>query len=231
MIKVREIKMKNIIILLAIVLVGAGATAGALTSTSFWWTLKSLDDEKQSGNITLELPDEPLVWGDPDETIIDFGNVSVELPKPVVGDVSLSVDAGSYPIGANVTITSENIGTKTAYFYGPSYHWTIDRYTDETWKRIYPNGIEIQWFLETQIEPGGVEVDTWDQKIFDETMSEKVQVNPGDYRVVVDYCMGEEKYEFTEYVYFSISNYAGTIDVEPSSNIKLELPDYPCCLG
>lgn len=227
--------MKNIIILFAIVLVGASATTGALTSASLGWTLKSVNEttvitsieERQYENTKLELPDGPLVWINPNETTIDFGNISVELPKPVTGDVHLSVDAGSYPVGANVTITLENKGSKTAYFYGPPYHWTIDKYTDGTWKRIYPNGIKLMGFFVTQINPGEKEIDVWDQKIFDDTMSEKVQVDPGDYRVVVNYCIGEEKYEFMEYVYFSISNYAGTIDFKPIGNTTLKLPDYP----
>lgn len=232
--KVREIKMKNILILFAIVLVGTGATAGAFTSASLGWTLKSIDkttdftssNEQQSGNIILELPDGPLTWVDPDETIADFGNITVELPKPVVGDIRVSADAGLYSIGANVTVTLENTGDQTAYFYGPPYHWTIDKYTDGTWKRIYPNGIELLGFFVTQIGPGEKEVDVWDQQIFGETMSGKVQVDPGNYRVVVNYCMGEEKYEFTEFVYFLINNYEGAIDFKPIRNIKLKVPDY-----
>ncbi len=230
--------MKNIIILFAIVLVGAGATAGALTSASLGWTLKSVDEiadfvsseEQQSGNITLELPEGPLVWIDPDETTIEFGNISVELYKPITGDILLSIDAGLYPMDTNITITLENTGSETAYFYGPPYHWIIDKYTDGAWKRIYPNGIELMGFFVTQIGSGEKEVDIWDQKIFDDTVSEKVQVDPGDFRVVIDYCMGKEKYEFMEYVYFSISNYMGVIDVEPAENITLELPGYPAVL-
>ncbi len=227
--------MKNIIILFAIVLVGAGVTAGALTSASLGWRLKSVDEiivfepdeEQQYGNITLKLPDGPLISIDSDETTTDFGNITVELAKPVTGDICLSVDAGLYPVSVNVTIILENKGNKTAYFYGPPYHWIIDKYTDGIWKKIYPNGIELLGIFITRIDPGEKEIDSWDQKIFDDTMSEKVQVDPGDYRVVVNYCNGEKKYEFTEYVYFSISNYAGTICSDPVGSIALELPDYP----
>ena len=230
--------MKNVIILFVIVLVVVGATAGALTSASLGWTLKSVDEsadfalskEQQSINITLELPDEPLVWIDPDETIIDFGNITVELPKPVTGDLRLTIDAGLYPVGANVTIVLENTGDQTAYFYGPPYHWTVDRFVNGTWKRIYPNGIELLGFFVTQIGPGEKEIDTWDQKIFDDTMSGKIQVDPGDYRVTVSYSVGGKKYEFMECVYFSINTYMGVIDVDPIENITVELPDCPVVL-
>ncbi|GAG11848.1 unnamed protein product, partial [marine sediment metagenome] len=48
-----------------------------------------------------------------------------------------------------------------------------------------------------------------------------------DYRVSINYYLDEDKYEFIEYVYFSISNYIGTIQIDPFSNTILEVPEYP----
>ncbi len=221
-------KMKNIIILFVIVLIGAGAAAGAIASASLGWTLKSVDEpvvfmldegENQYGNITWELSDGPLVWLDPVETIEDLGNISIEIQKPITGDIHLSVDAGSYLVGTNVTITLENWGSRTAFFYGTPYRWTVDQYIDRTWQKIYPF-IELLGFFVTQIDPGGKEVEIWDQKA-------PLQVDPGDYRVVVNYYMDEEKYEFTEYVYFSITTFLVPIDNKIFGNYTLKLPDHP----
>ena len=223
--------MKKIIIIFATLLVGASAIAGAITSASLGWTLKEKDESiyltlkegsYQYENITLELLDGPFVWLDPDETTTeDFGNISIITQKPITGDIHLSIDAGSYAIGEKITITLENRGSQAAYFYGPSYHWTIDQYVEGTWKRAYPD-IEFLGYHITQINPGEKEVDTWDQKTL-----LNGQVNPGDYRVVVYYCMEEQKYEFTEYIYFSISALTITIDDGIPGDVILELPDHP----
>ena len=221
--------MKKTIILFVILLIGAGATAGALTSASLGWTFKSVDglavftlaeEEYQLGGILLEVSDEPLVWVDPDEITTILGNVSFEMPMPIMDDIKLSVDAASYTVGTSVTIILENRGSRTAYFKGSQTIWAIDQYKDNSWKKIYPD-IELTGIFETQIDPGETKVYTWDQ------MTMEGQVETGDYRVSVNYYLDEDKYEFIEYVYFSISNFIGTIQIDPFSNTILEVPGYP----
>ena len=119
--------MKKMIILFLILLIGASATVGALTSASFGWAFKSVDElsvfglaerEDHRWDITLELSDDPLVWVDPDETITYLGNISFQIPTPIVDDIDLSVDAASYTTGTDITITLKNMGRRTAYFKG-----------------------------------------------------------------------------------------------------------------
>ncbi|GAG14277.1 unnamed protein product, partial [marine sediment metagenome] len=114
--------MKKTIILFVILLIGTGATAGALTSASLGWKLKLVDEpavftlaeeEYQLRDIILEVSDEPLVWVDPDEITTILGNISFEMPTPIMDDIKLSVDAASYTVGTSVTIILENRGSRT----------------------------------------------------------------------------------------------------------------------
>ena len=214
--------MKQIIIIFVIILVGAGATAGALTSASLGWTLKEVDEsafftldegEYQYGNITLDLADGPWVWIDPDETITDLGNISIEISRPITGDIRLYTDRGTYFPGEPVLITIENNGDKDAC-YGSYNHWTIEQYQEGDWKRIFPPA-ERLIVLNDCISPREREEGLWNS------------ANLGDYRVAVSYFIEKEKYEFIEYAYFSISTFLVPINNRIFGNATLELPDHP----
>jgi hypothetical protein len=139
---------------------------------------------------------------EPNIKIIEFG-------YPVV-NLDVSTDKENYFVGDGVEITIENNCDKTVYFYGPSYHWIIEKYTtDGKWERSYPCWFELCIFLKTQINPGEREVDIWNQKTCNSISSKKdVQAPSGYYRVVVRYSMDEDGNEpfFTKYAYFAIDN-------------------------
>lgn len=235
----RSSLMKKIIILLIILLIGVSATAGAFISTSLGWTFKPADEsstltfmgeeKNQNWNITLELSDEPFVWVEPDEVETILGNISFQLPSPVTDDLALTVDKASYITGENVTITLENRGTRTSYFTGSETIWSIEQYRGNGWEKIYPD-VLLAIFTETRIDPGEIKEYIWDQ-----TTTINGQVETGDYRVSIDYYLDEEKYGFTEYVYFSISNtntLFGSFTFQNSSADKIySLPDYPLFWG
>ena len=218
-----EVKMKKIMILFAVLLIGAGATSGALTSASFGWTLKEVNESAfftldkegyQYGNITFELSDGPLVWIDPDE-IEDSRNISIEITRPITSAIKLYTDRGTYFPGEPVLITIKNNGDKDACYCGSYNHWTIEQYQYGDWKRIFPPA-EILIILNDCISPREKEEGLWNSTN-----------NPGDYRVAVSYFIGEEKYKFTEYAYFLITTFFIPIDNKIFGNYTLELPDYP----
>ena len=205
--------MKKIMILFAVVLIGASVISGAVVSAYSDWNIKG------------EIPDEPMIWMNLDENnVYDFGEITIEPFKPITSVISLYVDTGFYLVGKDVTITLENNGHRPAYFYGPSYHWTIEQYNkDHGWERIYPCGVELAVFLITYLDPREKEVDVWHQNTCD-MYGANVQVEPGDYRVVVTYSVGEQKYEFTEYSYFTIGEIASS-GGNRLDNVAIEIPD------
>jgi hypothetical protein len=210
----RDDKMKKVMILFAVLLIGAGAISGVVVSAYSDWNIKG------------GIPDEPMIWMNLDENnVYDFGEITIEPFKPITSVISLYVDTGFYLVGKDVTITLENNGDRPAYFYGPSYHWTIEQYVDYGWERIYPCGVEPCIFLTTQIDPGEKEVDIWHQNTCDMYgASANVQVEPGDYRVVVTYSIGEQKYRFTEYSYFTIGEIA-SFGGNHLDNVAIKIPD------
>ena len=218
-------------ILFAVVLIGAGAISGVVVSAYSDW------------NINGKILDEPIVCKVPDENNVYDGEITIEPFKPITSVVSLYVDTGFYLVGKDVIITLENNGDRPAYFYGPSYHWTIEQYKEYSWERIYPCGVEIAVFLKTQIDPGEKEVDVWHQNTCDR-YGINVQVEPGDYRVVASYSVGEQKYGFIEYSYFTIGEIANSggnhldnvaitipgmgksIHIDEPEGILVQLPEY-----
>ncbi|MCK5030462.1 MAG: hypothetical protein KAR64_03255 [Thermoplasmatales archaeon] len=205
--------MKKIMILFAVLLIGASVISGVVVSAYSDWNVKG------------EIPDEPMIWMNLDENnVCDFGEITIEPFKPITSVISLYVDTGFYLVGKDVTITLENNGDRPAYFYGPSYHWTIEQYNkDHGWERIYPYGVELAVFLITHLDPGGKEVNVWHQNTCD-MYGANVQVEPGDYRVVVTYSVGERKYRFTEYLYFTIGEIASSVG-NRLDNVAIEIPD------
>ena len=209
--------------LVIVLLIGASATTGALTSASLGWSITPVEEnEGYHFDATFELSDEPLTWQDQSGTIIDFKNLTLELQKPITGDVHLSVDAGEYGVGTTITIIIENRGSKTAAFQGSQSLWEIDQYLDGTWTKIYPT-IELLGFFETYLEPGERTVDTWNQ------LANGEQVDPGEYRVTIRYFIEEDRYEFTENVYFSIIDAIGSFYIEPIGD--LTWTEYPVVWG
>lgn len=73
-------------ILFAIILLGAGAAVGAVTSASFGWNITPVDDsDSYNWNIALKLSDDPLIWTEPGGSSgYDFGNIIAELPNGTV---------------------------------------------------------------------------------------------------------------------------------------------------
>lgn len=218
--------MKIIVVISAIILIGASAVTGAITSASLGWTFKSADESptvsiteeeiNQKWNISLEQSDEPFVWVEPNEVETTFWNISFQLPMPLTNSIELTVDKAVYKLGENVNIKLENNGIQTAYFIGSDTIWSIEEYKDNKWEVIYPD-ILLTMFVETQIQPGETKEYIWDQ-----TTMMNGQVETGEYRVSINYYIDENKYEFIEYVYFSISNTIGIFQgFSPDENYKI----------
>lgn len=120
----RRCFMKKTAILIAMVLVGTGVAASALNLASLGWTLKELDEstffisnEQQKGSSSLELSNMPL-WINSDDAITNLEDISIELSRPITGDIRLYTDKGNYLPGEPVLITIENNGDKDAYYCG-----------------------------------------------------------------------------------------------------------------
>lgn len=143
------------------------------------------------------------------------------LKEPIEGKISVTTDKGSYHFGEEVVITIKNNGDNIAYTDGGcSPIWDIEkRQSDGSWKQV---NLKIYFLIPNpkpvEIKPGEVMRYTWKNS---PAITNSGVISGGDYRVSFSYYVNEEKYEFTEYCYFYVSN----IYIEYQDSIKIKEPE------
>ncbi len=150
-----------------------------------------------------------------------FGPFISWYKEPIEGKISVTTDKGSYPIGEEVFITIKNNGDNIAYTRGGcSPIWNIEkRQSDGSWKQV---NLKIHYLIPNpkpvEINPGEVREYKWEVS---PSITNSGVISGGDYRVSFSYYVKEEKYEFTEYCYFYVSN----IYIEYKDSIKIKEPE------